>query len=129
MLRRNGQTKQTSAQTGAFVTSVDIIGIFVIYNNITARKIVQNLNPRSEKKEITESFVATFLFNNRNLQFAIISVIPVILNPQVLCHASLRLLRLPKSSIYIVLTNKGTITYTCFKFLIGKKLLRNKMKN
>ena len=80
MLRRDGRAKQTSAQTGAFVTSVDIIGIFVIYNNITARKIVQNLNPRSEKKEITESFVATFLFNNRNLLFAIISVILVILN-------------------------------------------------
>ena len=51
MLRRDGQTKQTSEQTGAFVTSVDIIGISVIYNNITARKIVQNLNPRSEKKK------------------------------------------------------------------------------
>ena len=49
MLRRDGQAKQTSAQTGAFVTSADIIGIFVIYNNITARKIVQNMNPRSEK--------------------------------------------------------------------------------
>lgn len=84
MLRGNGQTKQTSARTGAFVTSVDIIGISVIYNNITARKIVQNLNPRSEKKEITESFVATFLFNNRNLQFAIISVIPVILDTSAL---------------------------------------------
>ena len=50
MLRRDGQTKQTSAQTGAFVTSVHIIRISVIYNNITARKIVQYLNPRSEKK-------------------------------------------------------------------------------
>lgn len=49
MLRRDGQAKQTSSQTGAFVTSVDIIGIFVTYNNTTARKIVQNLNPRSEK--------------------------------------------------------------------------------
>ena len=49
MLRGDEQTKQTSTQTGTFVMSVDIIGIFVIYNNITARKIVQNLNPRSEK--------------------------------------------------------------------------------
>ena len=127
-MRRDRQTKQTSEKTGAFITSVDIIGISVIYNNITARKIVQNLNPRSEKKEITESFVTTFLFNNRSLQLAIISVIPVILT-QVLCHAFLRLLRSAKRSICIVLTNKETITYTCFKFLIGKKLLRNKMKN
>ena len=60
MLRRDGQAKQTSAQTGAFVTSVDIIGIFVIYNNITARKIVQNLNPRSEKKRNYSNFCGDF---------------------------------------------------------------------
>lgn len=60
MLRRDGQAKQTSAQTGAFVTSVDIIGIFVIYNNITARKIVQNLNPRSEKKRNYSKFCGDF---------------------------------------------------------------------
>ena len=83
MLRRDGQTKQTIAQTGAFVTSVDII-IFVIYNNITARKIVQNLNPRSEKKRNYRKFCGDFFFNNRNLQFAIISVIPVILNTSAL---------------------------------------------
>ena len=60
MLRRDEQTKQTSTQTGAFVTSVDIIGIFVIYNNITARKIVQNLNPRSEKKRNYRTFCGDF---------------------------------------------------------------------
>ena len=60
MLRRDWQAKQTSAQTGAFVTSVDIIGIFVIYNNITARKIVQNLNPRSEKKRNYRKFCGDF---------------------------------------------------------------------
>lgn len=129
MLRRDGQAKQTSAQTGAFVTSVDIIGIFVMYNNITARKIVQNLNPRSEKIKklrkvlwrlfclITATYNSLWYLSSR------------LYWPQVLCHASLRLLRLPESSIYIVLTNKETITYTCFKFLIRKKFLRNKMKN
>ena len=40
--------------------------------------------PDQKNKEITERFVATFLFNNRNLQFAIISVIPVILNTSAL---------------------------------------------